>query len=136
MELHPILIHFPIALLIVTLIFDLLNFWKNDIAYENSGSLCHLFGIITLFPALISGIIDNQQNNAGFLHFPENLMDFISTHGVIEIIAMGGFVGLLYWKLNMKKVNNYSQIKYYLIIYLICVLVMSWGAYLGSLYYH
>jgi uncharacterized membrane protein len=56
--LHPILVTFPIAFYIGTLIFDTLAFWYQDSEYGITGKYLHIAGIVGAVIAAVPGIID------------------------------------------------------------------------------
>jgi nitrite reductase/ring-hydroxylating ferredoxin subunit/uncharacterized membrane protein len=55
---HPILVCFPLAFYIGTLLFDSLRIIKDDIAFGLTGQYLHFAGIIAALCAAIPGIID------------------------------------------------------------------------------
>ena len=55
---HPILIPFPIAFLIGTLVFDVLSIVKKNAGFWQTGSYLEIAGIITALIAAVPGIID------------------------------------------------------------------------------
>lgn len=55
---HPILVCFPLAFYIGTLLFDSLRIIKDDVAFGVTGQYLHLAGIIAALCAAIPGIID------------------------------------------------------------------------------
>src|ERR1700712_5355522 len=55
---HPILVCFPLAFYIGTLVFDSLRIIKDDIAFGLTGQYLHAAGIISAVCAAIPGIID------------------------------------------------------------------------------
>ncbi|MDP9229879.1 MAG: Rieske 2Fe-2S domain-containing protein [Bacteroidota bacterium] len=56
--LHPILVAFPIAFFIGTLLFDILGWLKNKDAYWQTGMYLEVTGIISALLAAVPGIID------------------------------------------------------------------------------
>jgi nitrite reductase/ring-hydroxylating ferredoxin subunit/uncharacterized membrane protein len=55
---HPILVTFPLAFYIGTLVFDSLRIIKDDIAFGLTGEYIHVAGIIAAVCAAVPGIID------------------------------------------------------------------------------
>lgn len=64
LPLHPRLVHFPIALLVVGVVLVLLHVWRRDawhgIAFERTGFASLVLGWVTMIPAVISGLIDQN----------------------------------------------------------------------------
>lgn len=56
--LHPILVGFPIAFYIGTVIFDLLAVFTGDLEYAITGKYLHIAGIVGAVAAAIPGVID------------------------------------------------------------------------------
>lgn len=56
--LHPILIPFPIAFLIGTLVFDVLSITNHNISFWHTGKYLEIAGIITALVAAVPGAVD------------------------------------------------------------------------------
>lgn len=54
---HPILVHFPVALFVISLLFDLLAFWRKDAGLAAAGYLNLTVAAITSPLTVISGFI-------------------------------------------------------------------------------
>ena len=78
---HPILVHFPIALLVVGILLSYATLWKSELL-ETTWLFLLIGGLATL-PATISGII---------AHFPYEVTDL---HDVIERHQLLGFASTL-----------------------------------------
>ncbi len=55
---HPILVCFPLAFYIGTLLFDALAIIKDEVAFGFTGQYLHVAGIVSAVLAAIPGIID------------------------------------------------------------------------------
>ena len=92
--LHPILVTFPIAFYIGTLIFDTLAFLYQDSEYGITGKYIHIAGIIGAVIAAVPGIID-------FLYTvppDSSAKKRGAKHGIINSVVLVIFVIALYLK--------------------------------------
>jgi uncharacterized membrane protein len=62
---HPILVHFPIALFFVSLLFDALGAWRKDPALHIAGFYNMAFAMLSALASLLTGYIAMLR-----LHFP------------------------------------------------------------------
>jgi len=92
--LHPILVTFPIAFYIGTLIFDTLAFLYQDSEYGITGKYLHIAGIVGAVIAAVPGIID-------FLYTvppDSSAKKRGAKHGIINSVVLVIFVIALYLK--------------------------------------
>lgn len=61
---HPRLVHFPIALLVTGVVLVLLHLWRREpwhgISFERTGFASLVLGWLTIVPAVITGLIDQN----------------------------------------------------------------------------
>ena len=86
-DFHFLLLHFPIALFIAALIFDLLSYVTNNNTYETVGYSNMLLGIIFSIPTTIAGFITDMD-----VSHMSSLWPFYSTHGVVQLTAALFFI--------------------------------------------
>src|SRR3954471_12307662 len=86
--LHPILVGFPIAFFIGTLIFDFLGWTQNNETYWRTGMLLEISGIISALLAAVPGIVDY------FLVVPprSSAKTRAAKHGIINVIMLIIFI--------------------------------------------
>lgn len=64
LPLHPRLVHFPIAMLVIGVVLVWLHLWRRDawhgFSFERSGFASLVLGWLTVVPAVISGLIDQN----------------------------------------------------------------------------
>ena len=126
------LVHFPIALLSIGFIFDLIGYKNSLDSFKDAGWYCQVSGVISFIPTIITGIIDNKNNSAGFLEMPLNLSDLFLIHGLVELLICVVFIVLLYYRWEKNRIPSAS----YLLIFFIGLLGLLYGALLGGGYYH
>ena len=96
--LHPILVHFPIALLSMALLFDVIGWVRNSSSFRSAGLYCLATGAVGTLLAVLSGLItpDAREREGGAavaapgFHFP-NLAHFFSGRRV-EVHEHWGYV--------------------------------------------
>ena len=130
-DFHPLLVHFPIALLCIAFLFDLIGYKNNLESFKNAGWYCQISGVISFIPTIITGLIDNNNNSAGFLEII-NLKDLLLVHGIVELFVFLIFIVLLYYRW----VRNMEPNASYLFMVFVGLLGMLYGALLGGEYYH
>jgi len=94
--LHPILVGFPIAFYIGTVIFDLLAIINGDLEYAITGKYLHIAGIISAVAAAVPGVIDYT-----FTVPPDSSgKKRAAQHGLINSAVLIIFAVALYLKYN------------------------------------
>ena len=92
--LHPILVAFPIAFFIGTLIFDLLGFIQNNDSFWQTGYYLLLAGIAFTVLAAVPGIVDY------FSVVPpkSSAKKRAAKHGIINVIMLLIFIGAWFYR--------------------------------------
>ncbi|HEV7622249.1 MAG TPA: DUF2231 domain-containing protein [Flavisolibacter sp.] len=100
--LHPILVGFPIAFFIGSLLFDCLGLCMHNYAYQETGKHLEITGVIFTFLAAIPGIIDY------FFIIPphSSAKKRGAKHGILNIIVLVIFSSILIYRLG-EGANNY-----------------------------
>ena len=136
---HALFIHFPISLLSMGFLFDLLGTYYKRESLLHGGWWCMVACILSFIPAVISGLYDDLKvGGDGHLHLPVSLIDFFSTHALIEILVILIVIPLFYIR-----ILNHSQLpkKYphkllYFFVIGLSILLMFFGSYLGGEFRH
>ena len=125
---HPLFIHFPIALLSTGLFFDLLSFFLNREDLENAGFWCMLIGIISCFFSNFTGLMFFLT---GFLL--SDLPRF--THFLLAWGSTFIFILLFWARIKLDVDFYYSTLKRYIYIsiHILAVGILFYGAHLGAL---
>jgi len=119
MLLHPMLVHFPIALFITSVLFDLLGIWLTAL------------GVLTGLAAFASG--DLAAEAAEKAGIAESL---IETHEHLAGATVGLFGALLAWRLLLRnRFGPRTQIAYWMAATVGLGLLSATGHYGGSLVY-
>ena len=121
-DLHPIIVHFPIALLMVSFLLTFGARWQPQ-WHETSWLLLVLGGLATI-PATITGMI---------AHLPyeeTELITFIEPHQFLGLLGTLFTIGVLIWRWRSRTSgNDAGQTTAYLVIALIGIV---WLFFLGG----
>ena len=131
-DIHPWMVHFPIALFVMGFICELLDYIINLKIFSKTKIHIKLFGFIWLIPTIISGFIDEYNNSAGFFELSWNLKALVTSHGFIVIIA-SILLLLLY---IIRKIIKRSFILLFIIIESLLIILLLYGVSIGSRFYH
>ena len=125
--LHPLIIHFPIALLSTGLFFDLLSFFLNREDLENAGFWCMLMGIISCLFSNFTGLMIFLT--VGSL---SDLPRF--THALLAWASTFIFILLFLARIKLDVDLRYSTLKrwIYLSIHILAIGILFYGAHLGA----
>lgn len=128
-DFHPALTHFPIALLLVGFLFDVLSAILKKDSLRVSGWWCLLVGGVSLLAATASGIY--AENTAGHNDASHIIMD---RHKQLAYISTALFGILVVWRGLRKNrlFQSMSQLAMYYTIGVLAVGTMVYGAHLGG----
>ena len=124
---HPLVIHFPIALISTSVVFDFIFYFSNNKDLLVASWWTMFAGLITSLAAIASGIIDDSLIG----HFG-SVWPIWHNHGAVQIVSIIGFTILFYFKTtnpDSYKKNNTS----YLLCSSLLVALLFYGAHLGAL---
>ena len=125
-DFHLLVIHFPIALLSIAVLFDFLFYFTEKEDLVGASWWTMFFGVISCFVAVITGFVSDSLYQHLFDTWP-----LWENHGMVQILSFLLFVLLFYIKAYLPKtVKNYPIT--YLIISGLFVLILFYGAHLGA----
>lgn len=128
-NIHPYFVHFPIAILSVGLLWDLLGILFKKESLKNAGWWAQLFGTVAITITVFTGLVAVNT-----IPHNEASHEIMETHETIGLIAGGVFILLFVWRSILKKMlpsKNLHQL-IYLAIGGLAVLTMLYGAHLGG----
>ncbi len=123
-NIHPFLVHFPVALLTTALAFDLLGLLLSREELSRVGWWAHLAGTIGMAAAVISGLAAKSQ-----ALIPTLAVWTFDTHQQLAFVSAGAFTALLLWRAGMRTRIAPARRRLYLILFvaaLICLWVVAW----------
>ncbi|MEM6629904.1 MAG: DUF2231 domain-containing protein [Bacteroidota bacterium] len=131
MNFHPLSVHFPIALLIVSWACYVVGFIKKQDFPFKVGSLLHSLGLIGIVLAIISGKIDSS----GLTDMP-HIQTLLRRHELMAYGSIWSFGMLWLWKYVRHKAlidKLPSWEKWiYAIIFLLALVFMGYSSHLGG----
>lgn len=128
-NIHPYFVHFPIAILTVGLLWDLLGIILKKESLTNAGWWAQLFGTAAIIMTIVTGLIA-----ANAIPHNEASHEIMETHETIGLIVGGVFILLFIWRSILKTMlpsKNLHQ-SIYLAIGGLAVIAMLYGAHLGG----
>ena len=127
-NLHPLFVHFPIALLSTGLFFDILAKLFNREDLENGGFWCMLMGIISCLFTNFTGLMA-FLSEASFTELPQ------FTHGLLIWGATIIFIILFWVRIKFQLDLRYSTLKrtIYFLIYILAVGILFYASHLGAM---
>ena len=129
-HLHPIVVHFPIVMITVALLYDLvMAIWKRSLS-PKSGLWLWLVAAASAYLSVATGPEDDARGNTTYLDIHSMLADITAWAVTILVI----FRLWMLWK------DNRPIIKGILVVYLLvsiasCTLVLATGFYGGKMVY-
>ena len=127
-ELHPLLIHFPIALLSVGVLCDYLGTFFKKESLLNAGWWCLLFGFLSTIFTIITGFLADELYGHMGEPFP-----LFETHGSLQIFSSLIFAGLIIWRVKNKSELPEKPLLYlFLGIAAVGVMTLFYGGFLGA----
>jgi nitrite reductase/ring-hydroxylating ferredoxin subunit/uncharacterized membrane protein len=124
---HPILVCFPLAFYIGTLLFDSLAVIKEEVAFGLTGQYLHSAGIIAAICAAIPGVIDYTYT----VPPKSSAKKRAATHGILNTAALLIFGVALYCK-HIEDLSPFVVIG----LELTGVIVTAWAGWLGGTLVH
>lgn len=127
-DLHPLVIHFPIALFSAAILFDLLFLIFNNNDFYVGGWWTMLFALVASAAAIATGIIDDTLIGHLGSVYPLWL-----NHGLVQLFSCILFLTLFLWRTKDKSIF-YDNLKkrVYTAMALIGIVILYYGGHLGA----
>ncbi|WP_314590036.1 DUF2231 domain-containing protein [Paenibacillus terrigena] len=129
-HLHPIIVHFPIAIIVIALCYDVIQIMKNRALMPKQGIWLWLTAALGAWLSVATGPEDDARGNTTYLDIHSTLADL--TAWVVTLLVV--------WRLWQTLRGNRPFTKFILVSYLIlsiasCALVLGTGYYGGKMVY-
>ncbi len=125
-SLHPLLVHFPIGLIITGWAFDLLALKFPNTSLAHAGWWNLLAGVFTSAAAAATGFIADSL--MGHLSLPFNPL---TTHGFLALLAAVGLLFIAGIRVK-RKIVRYPGFSRLLVLHTVLVLLLIYSAHLGA----
>ena len=125
-KLHPMIVHFPVGLLISGVVFEIYGALRSDEAAETAGRFNIRFGFWSLFPVLLVGFLGMIS-----LENTEKFRDFLSSHLKFAFVTAGVFISAMLVSRYLRK--PWGRVLYFLVIVVGGICVLSTGYFGGEL---
>lgn len=122
-NIHPMLIHFPIALFLTAIAFELFSFVRKNESFENMASKLFILSAIAFIAAAVTGLFAENS-----VPHSEQAHAIMQNHKLFQLIATGISVLIAVIVFFSKKSLRILK----LILAIICVGFMTYGSYLGG----
>ena len=123
---HVVLIHFPIALFIAAVVFDLIAFWTKRRAFVDAAYYNLLLAALSTIPTIVTGIIAWQLQLEG-----QRLRGLLLQHFILGTLS-GALICLVWWLHFRARKKMNEPPTYRLLVETIAVLVVMATAHLGG----
>ena len=126
-EIHPLFVHFPIALFATGLFFDLLAEILQKEELEQAGFWCMLMGLVSCLFANMTGLLAFREEGS-----ISDLLQF--SHALLIWLAIIFFAALFWVRIKFQVDLRYSSLKRYIYIigHIVAVSILFYGAHLGA----
>ena len=124
---HPLLVHFPIALFSTGLFFDILAKLLNNEELDHAGFWTMLMALISSPFTIIAGIFAFMEEGSWL-----DLYQF--QHGILVLISTLLLLVLFWARIKFQLDFRYSNFKrmIYLLLHILAVGILFYGAHLGA----
>jgi len=124
---HPMIIHFPIALFLAAVGFEIISLFTNKDLFQKIAFANYVLASIAVILAVIFGTI-----SANTIPHNEQIHEVMETHQLLGWITMGLFIVLTIWN-YLVVVRKWRKLPLlYWIVVLIAAGSITWGATIGG----
>lgn len=105
-NLHAMIIHFPIALILVGFVFEIIGVFSNKLFFKNIAFYLLLIGVLGTITAYISGSYAGEGIEVGALQLPIELHEQAAVISLYLAIITALFkLVVFYFKYDSKEIN-------------------------------
>jgi uncharacterized membrane protein len=131
--LHPLTVHFPLALLLVSSLFTLLALRRANGAWATSAYHCLLVGWLTGIVALLTGVIDAARQVAGPDAPRGEVIGWVNAHALANLGALAVYgQALLRLRRNSDLLADPEARRSYLWLHGVGAVLLLVGGWLGG----
>ena len=126
-NIHPLLVHFPIALIFVIVVCDLIGMILRKESFVFTGTIVTVFAALGAGAAVLSGLIAEES-----VEESEQVESLIETHESLGFVYLGLILFLLIYRLALRKRLSGMTGWIAVIISVAAAVVVSIGGYIGG----
>jgi uncharacterized membrane protein len=126
-NLHPFVVHFPVALLSVAFLVEVAAAITRQEEFSRFGWWLQIVGTLMIFFTVGSGLLAEKQAT-----FPMGSAGLFESHEQIAFVCTALFTGLLLWRVGNRGEIPSKPRWLYLALMLVAVGAMLMGAWLGG----
>ncbi len=124
---HPLVVHFPIALLMASAFFEVIAYWKKREGFEKAAKWNLALGVLTGIAAVVSGLLAEE----GVPQFPV-IHETLERHETLAFVTLGLFAILFLWRF-FKDGKFFARWRtFYIALAVIGILILGATAYYGG----
>lgn len=125
--LHPLIVHFPIVLLIAAAVFYLLSLIRPENGFGKTGFYLHAAGLLFSIAAILTG--DYSESN---IVQTNAIHELVELHELLGMMSTWGFGLLALWVFLRQKSNIAIEKIVYVVIFWMVIGVLAYSAHLGG----
>jgi uncharacterized membrane protein len=125
---HPVIIHFPIALFIISVAFDVFAIWRRNPAMTRAAYYNLIAAALTAPVAIASGVIAWQWQLEG-----ARLKGNLLLHFFLALAASGMIWLLCGWRVLQRRLTESAPGVIYIVLALVTVLLIGIAGHLGGI---
>ena len=127
-NIHPLIVHFPIALIIVVFILDFLGAAGRRQSLISAANILSIFAALAAVAAVVTGLIAEES-----VWHTDEAQELIELHETIGFAVLGAaLISLLYRPALKKKKKKGSLLWVAVIISLVAAILVGYEGYLGG----
>ncbi len=129
-ELHPLVVHFPIAFFGLVFLFDVLSIYLKDDRFSFASFWTLIFALVSSLGTIVTGFVADQYE--GHMETPWNVF---STHGSMQILSILLFIIAFVWRFRLHGTlpQNPMHRWVYIAITGLAVAGVYYGSHLGAM---
>lgn len=127
--LHPAFVHFPIALITFSFVFDLLARFFNKESLRSAAFWCLIGGLMGGALTAITGYVDYTRDALG------DAGKYAELHMDLGLILVACVIALSFWRWRIFTTTNQSSLPYLIAAFLVVGLTLFQGWYGGEMVY-
>jgi uncharacterized membrane protein len=124
---HPLLVHFPIAILTVSFLFEMISLMRSSPDVSRAAWWLHMVGTTGLLLSVASGLYARSATPIS-----AQAMEYAENHQQIALVVTCVFAGLLFWRIaGRSALPRIGRTAYYA-LFGVGVALMWLGAWYGG----